>query len=187
MIFNAIIGGVIGACLYHLFKYLYNGGKLFIFKKKVADISKIDKVFISPGVAIDSITTSFEYNRRDDHVIRLLMNVLSRAKGEDRIPFNANQFEDVREDADIFNGFLVLAYGDYGTSPRYGWLDSECKDVIIKALEEELKDCIDNAETNLEFERHKYDKDEIIALEQLVTLWHSQYDNKGEENNDENN
>lgn len=32
--------------------------------------------------------------------------------------------------------YLVIAYGDYGTSPRFGWLMAENKDYILKMLQE---------------------------------------------------
>ena len=52
-------------------------------------------------------------------------NHLLRPKGED---FKDNQFE-------IFWMMLVLQFGDYGTSPRSGWLEMDNKDEIISFID----------------------------------------------------
>lgn len=62
-------------------------------------------------------TPKFEYN----HMLR-----------PDGGYFEANQFE-------IFWMMLVLKFGDYGTSPRYGWLEMENKDKIIKFIDDITK------------------------------------------------
>lgn len=59
-------------------------------------------------------TPKFEYN----HMLR--------PKGND---FDDNQFE-------IFWMILVLQFGDYGVSPRSGWLEMENKDKIIKFIDD---------------------------------------------------
>lgn len=52
-------------------------------------------------------------------------NHLLRPEGED---FKDNQFE-------IFWMILVLQFGDYGTSPRSGWLETDNKDEIISFID----------------------------------------------------
>lgn len=52
-------------------------------------------------------------------------NNMLRPKGE--------QFED--EQFEIFWMMLVLLFGDYGTSPRSGWLEIENKDEIIEFID----------------------------------------------------
>ena len=41
---------------------------------------------------------------------------------------------------DVFYGTLVSLYGDYGTSPRHGWInDEKVEKSIAKALEVEIE------------------------------------------------
>lgn len=44
----------------------------------------------------------------------------------------------VTQRSNIIYGMLVICYGDYGTSPRSGWINTK-KQQIINELEEELK------------------------------------------------
>lgn len=46
--------------------------------------------------------------------------------------FNDSQFE-------IFWMMLVLQFGDYGTSPRSGWLEMDNKNEIIKFIDDITK------------------------------------------------
>lgn len=63
----------------------------------------------------------------------LLIGEFPKYKHEE---FNDSQFE-------IFWMMLVLLYGDYGTSPRSGWLEMKNKEKIIEFIDKittELKD-----------------------------------------------
>ena len=78
---------------------------------------------------VKSIIDSFYYNRNDEDVIMLCEEV------KDRIcAYNAN----CTDDGDIFYGMLVLLYGEYGTSPRTGWMESDDKE-IIEIINEEIE------------------------------------------------
>lgn len=78
---------------------------------------------------VRSIIDSFYYNRDDKDVIMLCEEV------KDRIcAYNVN----CTDDGDIFYGMLVLLYGEYGTSPRTGWLESDDKE-IIEIINEEIE------------------------------------------------
>ena len=56
-------------------------------------------------------------------------NYMSRPDGG---YFEDDQFE-------IFWMMLVLKFGNYGTSPRYGWLEMENKNKIIKFIDDITK------------------------------------------------
>ena len=49
-------------------------------------------------------------------------------------------FPDFLDDLDadhpirILWSVLVVMYGDYGTSPRYGWLEAEHRDILIEII-----------------------------------------------------
>lgn len=66
---------------------------------------------------VESIFYSYFYNRSRYHVYDLCEEVKARIIGTDDV--------DLTDDGDIIFGFLVLLYGEYGTSPRSGWLVNE--------------------------------------------------------------
>lgn len=72
---------------------------------------------------LSSMIGSFLYNRTDDQVIALCEELIKRLK---------NYPVDWTEDGNIVYSALVIAYGDYGTSPRSGWFRS--KDYVIVQL-----------------------------------------------------
>ena len=39
----------------------------------------------------------------------------------------------------VFWSILVIEYGDYGTSPRFGWLDRENVDLFLDEFQESLE------------------------------------------------
>lgn len=59
---------------------------------------------------------SYSYNRTDEEVIALCKELIKRLK---------NHPVDWTEDGNIVYSAMVIAYGDYGTSPRSGWFRSE--------------------------------------------------------------
>ena len=120
----------------------------------------------TPAQVIRSIVTSYDYNRSDAHLLRVIKNVISRF--EDKGPSVYNFIEDVREDADIFTGVIVLLYGDYGTSPRYGWLDSDKKDAVMKALKDEFESELQDTKTLVEMTPDRYSDEELKELKSLI-------------------
>ena len=63
---------------------------------------------------IESIFNSFAYNRDFRDMIELCEEVRDRVNR-----FHSSYYTD---DGNIIYGFIVLLYGEYGTSPRSGWL-----------------------------------------------------------------
>ena len=83
---------------------------------------------------ISSILTSYYYNRKTSDVVKIIERTINRLKNQ------YPAYEDIDNDVDIFAGAIVSRYGDYGTSPRYGWLEPEYAELVISFLEGELKE-----------------------------------------------
>ena len=63
---------------------------------------------------VNAIFNSYMYNREYRYMIDLCQEVLERVHG-----FKSSNRT---HDGDIIYGFLVLMFGEYGTSPRSGWI-----------------------------------------------------------------
>lgn len=84
------------------------------------------------GNFINCLLTSYGYNRNEQYMVNLISECINRATHNMGSP---NSDKDLCDDADILYGSLVVAYGDYGTSPRYGWLNKENEQIILDVLE----------------------------------------------------
>ena len=73
------------------------------------------QVFKNYDQVLRGIISAYFYNRNDVDLIRTLEQVKNR--------LNKGEWEQPIDDADIICSFLYYLYGDYGTSPRYGWFD----------------------------------------------------------------
>lgn len=85
---------------------------------------------------LNSILVSYKYNRDEKYLIEVCEEVKNRInKGPYRTP---------TDEADIIMGAIVYRYGDYGTSPRYGWFyDKKYNDDFIKVLDDCISDLKD--------------------------------------------
>ena len=72
---------------------------------------------------VRAIFTSYAYNREFRYMVELCQEVLERVNGYK----SSNR----TYDGDIIYGFLVLMFGDYGTSPRSGWIENYKEEIII--------------------------------------------------------
>lgn len=70
---------------------------------------------------VDAILTSFSYNRNDDDMLELIEEL------EKRVQRYRHSWSD---DGNIAYGILVLLYGDYGTSPRNGWIEKDMEKIL---------------------------------------------------------
>ena len=89
---------------------------------------------------ICGITTSLWYNLEPEDLIAIYKAIISRLKHG---PYEQNviQDEDLNFVVNIVMGIIVTIYGDYGTSPRFGWVEDEnVKNDIIRDLEEEIEE-----------------------------------------------
>lgn len=82
---------------------------------------------------LDCMATSLSYNMDYCDLTLILQGVLDRVDGTHDLLINDAALE---EYVDFIYGTLVVAYGDYGTSPRSGWLNSKDKDLLIPVLRE---------------------------------------------------
>ena len=97
------------------------------------------QVFKNYDEVLDAILTSYEYNYSDAYLIKVYEDVKNRLQnGPYRVP---------TEEAHIINGILTLLYGDYGTSPRYGWIENKLLiPEFIKILDEHIDELKENIE-----------------------------------------
>lgn len=94
------------------------------------EIKKILKI-------LDSITW---YNGIYEPLLKLKEDILKQQSDDNYFRTNEAKykFEDFADSQfEIFWMMLVLMFGDYGTSPRSGWLEMKNKDKIIEFI-----DCI---------------------------------------------
>lgn len=81
-----------------------------------------------------AMLTSYGYNRDDEYLVRVCEEVKRRVNKENFTYFHTDE-------GDIIYGTLVLLYGDYGTSPRSGWIENkQIVEEIIKGIDEELEE-----------------------------------------------
>lgn len=87
---------------------------------------------------IDDLIVAFEYNRDDEYLIAILQEVVAR--------LNKNWHKNT-DDGDILYSYIILRYGDYGTSPRSGWIENETqRQGIISCLLREIESIKDQIE-----------------------------------------
>lgn len=75
---------------------------------------------------IEALFSSYYYNRSVYHMIDLCAEIEERLHG--------NCKAECTDDGDVIYGFLVCLYGDYGTSPRNGWIFAEYKKHIMSCI-----------------------------------------------------
>ena len=80
---------------------------------------------------IEAIFTSYSYNRGYKYMVELCNEVNKRVCGYRYVP---------SDDGNIIYGFIVLMYGEYGTSPRSGWLTFEIKKEISKCIDDLIEE-----------------------------------------------
>lgn len=84
-----------------------------------------------------AITTAFHYNMDTKELIECLTQALTRLKGDAYAPHDHIAI-------DLIVSFLTLRYGDYGTSPRYGWFPTFERTIICDAIERRIHELEDS-------------------------------------------
>ena len=74
---------------------------------------------------------SLSYNREDNYMFTLVNRIIKYITESGR----EYEQDEYMEDIDILWGTLVYSFGEYGTSPRYGWIENEYKSFIKIYLE----------------------------------------------------
>ena len=84
---------------------------------------------------VTALADVLSYNGYDDEIIKIYEYIKNNNQ-----EFHVSYLETLPNDVDspprIFWSYLSMKYGDYGTSPRFGWIDNENKNTILEQLEE---------------------------------------------------
>ena len=83
---------------------------------------------------IESLVSSYFYNRERMSIICMIQGVINRILDKSYSELNAGD-----DDTDILMGAIVIQYGEYGTSPRFGWIYDEYKEGVLETLGELLE------------------------------------------------
>lgn len=78
---------------------------------------------------IESLIWSYFYNRRKKDLVNMVEGVINRILDKPYGELNAGD-----DDTDVLMGAIVQQYGDYGTSPRFGWIYEEHKENVLEIL-----------------------------------------------------
>lgn len=98
---------------------------------------------------ICAMVKSLNYNRATDYTMEVCHRIIKRIDKDynyrsitaDDKPVDKETIDSIEDDVNNIYGTVVMLYGDYGTSPRKGWI--ECKSIeqeIINALIDAIKD-----------------------------------------------
>lgn len=91
---------------------------------------------------IYNLTTAFNYHRTTDYMIEVCNRVLYRVDKTHTWRYE-HKFDGmgIYDDVDILASAIFIAYGDYGTSPRFGWIeDKGIENAIKTALIRRIKE-----------------------------------------------
>lgn len=95
------------------------------------------------NIILGSLLTAYFYNRSEEFLVLMCDELIKRIKQIDC---------EHTDEGDIIYSALVIAYGDYGTSPRSGWFyDENLKKDFIITLEDRkayFEEVIKNDTTN---------------------------------------
>ena len=98
---------------------------------------------------IYAMVASLNYNRDTEYTMEVCHRIIKRIDknynyrsitANDK-PVDKETIDSIEDDVNNIYGTLVMLYGDYGTSPRKGWI--ECKPIeqeIIGTLIDTIKD-----------------------------------------------
>ena len=98
---------------------------------------------------LDALLDVLEYNGYADY-IKAIYYYIRDYKGDYLIQFPEKNFlsDDVDKPDRILWSVLVIMYGDYGTSPRFGWIMVENRETILDILKKWLDEYEEYAKIN---------------------------------------
>ena len=106
------------------------------------DVQKFED--IDNTMLLDALNSVIWYNGLSPFLFEIKYDIENNIGIDKAGQFTLNEYEDRHENLDeqeeIFWMILVLLFGDYGTSPRRGWLYIQNKDGILKFLNTVLQD-----------------------------------------------
>lgn len=88
------------------------------------------------------LTTALNYNRMTDYTMEVCHRVFKRIDKDYtwRVEHKYDG-EGMDDDVDLLASAIFVAYGEYGTSPRYGWIvDTDYENAIKTALLRRIKE-----------------------------------------------
>lgn len=106
------------------------------------------KEILDEETLLNTLLTSYWYNRSEKHMVSIALELKGRIEGT----FPCYLWSD---DVDIIYGTLVLRFGDYGTSPRSGWIKDESKKILNSEIDKYI------VEFKREYELEKEEEDEV--------------------------
>ena len=87
----------------------------------------------NPKEIVTALLTSYGYNREADYMLQLCEEIKKRIEG---------CYVTQTDDGDNIFGFLICLYGDYGTSPRSGWINNpQVEEDLISGIDSMINDC----------------------------------------------
>ena len=96
----------------------------------------VNTTMVNPADVLEGILSSYFYNRDTEYMAYLCIGIKERMTQKPIL--NIKRIKDFRyisDDVDNIYGSLVCLFGDYGTSPRYGWIEIDTAP-LIKVLDE---------------------------------------------------
>ena len=96
--------------------------------------SDADEITATEISTIYDLLISFGYNRSTDDMIELCKELIDRLTGDDwRYDKHKNT-----DEGDIIYGYIIMLFGNYGTSPRSGWFEDE-KENLVPLIVDQIK------------------------------------------------
>lgn len=98
---------------------------------------------------IHAMVASLKYNRNTVYIMEVCHRIIKRIDESynfrsitaDDMPVDNQTIERIEDDVNNIYGTLVMLYGDYGTSPRSGWIEGDSiKKEIISTLTKTIND-----------------------------------------------
>ena len=93
----------------------------------------VNTTMVNPSDVLEGILTSYFYNNETEYMAYLCLGIKERMTYTPILNIEDNRC--VSDDVDNIYGALVCLFGDYGTSPRYGWIEIDTAP-LIKVLDE---------------------------------------------------
>lgn len=102
-------------------------GKLLEEPQDYEDVTHpdVDEITAAEIGSIYDLLVSYGYNRSTDDMIELCKEIIVRLTDKDW--YNKRVTTD---DGDIIYGYIIMLFGDYGTSPRSGWFENKNKQLV---------------------------------------------------------
>lgn len=106
-----------------------------------------DEINAAEISTIYDLLISFGYNRSTDDMIELCKELIVRVTGDD---WRYDKHK-ITDEGDIIYGYIIMLFGNYGTSPRSGWFEDE-KENLVPLIVDQIKQRLQELVTAKEIE-----------------------------------